>query len=90
MRLRTTYPGFTLAVNTFFDKFIPKVVPLQVDFCHSARKQVCLYLQLISLNKIFACVFFSLRKGVPSLQCRSITNTDPLLKMKVTCFLLKR
>ncbi|XP_053186993.1 beta-galactosidase-1-like protein 2 [Scomber japonicus] len=29
MRLRTTYPGFTLAVNTFFDKFIPKVVPLQ-------------------------------------------------------------
>ncbi|XP_071317388.1 beta-galactosidase-1-like protein 2 [Trachinotus anak] len=29
MRLRTTYPGFTQAVNTFFDKLIPKVVPLQ-------------------------------------------------------------
>ncbi|XP_029028978.1 beta-galactosidase-1-like protein 2 isoform X2 [Betta splendens] len=29
MRLRTTYPGFTDAVNTFFDKLIPKVVPLQ-------------------------------------------------------------
>ncbi|XP_029304547.1 beta-galactosidase-1-like protein 2 [Cottoperca gobio] len=29
MRLRTTYPGFTHAVNTFFDKLIPKVVPLQ-------------------------------------------------------------
>ncbi|XP_059208322.1 beta-galactosidase-1-like protein 2 [Centropristis striata] len=29
MRLRTTYPGFTEAVNTFFDKLIPKVVPLQ-------------------------------------------------------------
>ncbi|XP_071374728.1 beta-galactosidase-1-like protein 2 [Centroberyx affinis] len=29
MRLRTTYPGFTQAVNVFFDKLIPKVVPLQ-------------------------------------------------------------
>ncbi|XP_060942388.1 beta-galactosidase-1-like protein 2 [Limanda limanda] len=29
MRLRSTYPGFTQAVNTFFDKLIPKVVPLQ-------------------------------------------------------------
>ncbi|XP_038565281.1 beta-galactosidase-1-like protein 2 isoform X1 [Micropterus salmoides] len=29
MRLRTTYPGFTQAVNTYFDKLIPKVVPLQ-------------------------------------------------------------
>uniref|UniRef100_A0A7N6FJP2 Beta-galactosidase n=1 Tax=Anabas testudineus TaxID=64144 RepID=A0A7N6FJP2_ANATE len=29
MRLRTTYPGFTEAVNTFFDKLIPKVFPLQ-------------------------------------------------------------
>ncbi|XP_042355770.1 beta-galactosidase-1-like protein 2 [Plectropomus leopardus] len=29
MKLRTTYPGFTQAVNTFFDKLIPKVVPLQ-------------------------------------------------------------
>ncbi|KAM4620183.1 beta-galactosidase-1-like protein 2 [Polymixia lowei] len=29
MRLRTTYPGFTEAVNTFFDKLIPKVTPLQ-------------------------------------------------------------
>ncbi|KAK2828851.1 hypothetical protein Q5P01_019885 [Channa striata] len=27
MRLRTTYPGFTEAVNIFFDKLIPKVVP---------------------------------------------------------------
>lgn len=30
MRLRTTHPAFTQAVNTFFDKLIPKVVPLQV------------------------------------------------------------
>ncbi|XP_069003173.1 beta-galactosidase-1-like protein 2 [Embiotoca jacksoni] len=29
MRLRTTHPGFTQAVNKFFDKLIPKVVPLQ-------------------------------------------------------------
>nr|XP_046267070.1 beta-galactosidase-1-like protein 2 isoform X2 [Scatophagus argus] len=29
MRLRTTYPGFTQAVNTYFDKIIPKMVPLQ-------------------------------------------------------------
>ncbi|KAM3601459.1 uncharacterized protein V6R79_013199 [Siganus canaliculatus] len=29
MRLRTTYPGFTQAVNAFFDKLIPKMVPLQ-------------------------------------------------------------
>uniref|UniRef100_A0A8C2YWP8 Beta-1,3-glucuronyltransferase 1 (glucuronosyltransferase P) b n=1 Tax=Cyclopterus lumpus TaxID=8103 RepID=A0A8C2YWP8_CYCLU len=29
MRLRTTHPGFTQAVNTFFDKLIPRVVPLQ-------------------------------------------------------------
>eukprot|EP00064_Thunnus_orientalis_P003985 superscaffoldBa00000348_g3996 len=29
MRLRTTYPSFTQAVNTYFDKLIPKVVPLQ-------------------------------------------------------------
>uniref|UniRef100_A0A3B5A540 Beta-galactosidase n=1 Tax=Stegastes partitus TaxID=144197 RepID=A0A3B5A540_9TELE len=29
MRLRTTHPAFTQAVNTFFDKLIPKVVPLQ-------------------------------------------------------------
>ncbi|XP_046876767.1 beta-galactosidase-1-like protein 2 [Hypomesus transpacificus] len=29
MRLRTTYPGFIDAVNTFFDKLIPKMVPLQ-------------------------------------------------------------
>uniref|UniRef100_A0A669DFG5 Beta-galactosidase n=1 Tax=Oreochromis niloticus TaxID=8128 RepID=A0A669DFG5_ORENI len=29
MRLRTTYPGFIQAVNTFFDKLIPKLVPLQ-------------------------------------------------------------
>nr|XP_033496692.1 beta-galactosidase-1-like protein 2 isoform X3 [Epinephelus lanceolatus] len=29
MKLRTTYPGFTQAVSTFFDQLIPKVVPLQ-------------------------------------------------------------
>uniref|UniRef100_A0A3B3RXT5 Beta-1,3-glucuronyltransferase 1 (glucuronosyltransferase P) b n=1 Tax=Paramormyrops kingsleyae TaxID=1676925 RepID=A0A3B3RXT5_9TELE len=29
MLLRTTYPGFTEAVNSFFDKLIPKVLPLQ-------------------------------------------------------------
>ncbi|KAM4545628.1 beta-galactosidase-1-like protein 2 [Odontesthes bonariensis] len=29
MKLRTTHPGFTQAVNTYFDKLIPKVVPLQ-------------------------------------------------------------
>ncbi|XP_064208643.1 beta-galactosidase-1-like protein 2 isoform X1 [Anguilla rostrata] len=29
MKLRTTYPGFTEAVSNFFDKLIPKVVPLQ-------------------------------------------------------------
>lgn len=29
MRLRTTYPGFTDAVNVFFDQLIPKIVPLQ-------------------------------------------------------------
>ncbi|XP_075876018.1 beta-galactosidase-1-like protein 2 [Nelusetta ayraudi] len=29
MRLRTTYPGFTHAVDSYFDKLIPKVVPLQ-------------------------------------------------------------
>ncbi|KAG7267766.1 hypothetical protein CRUP_001682 [Coryphaenoides rupestris] len=29
MRVRTTYPGFTHAVNVFFDKLIPKIVPLQ-------------------------------------------------------------
>ncbi|KAM9728968.1 beta-galactosidase-1-like protein 2 [Menidia menidia] len=29
MRLRTTHPGFTQAVNTYFDKLIPKLVPLQ-------------------------------------------------------------
>ncbi|KAF1378928.1 hypothetical protein PFLUV_G00195600 [Perca fluviatilis] len=29
MRLRTTHPGFAQAVNAFFDKLIPKVVPLQ-------------------------------------------------------------
>ncbi|XP_054611210.1 beta-galactosidase-1-like protein 2 isoform X2 [Dunckerocampus dactyliophorus] len=29
MRVRTTYPGFTEAVNTYFDKLIPNLVPLQ-------------------------------------------------------------
>uniref|UniRef100_A0A3Q3AEG5 Beta-galactosidase n=1 Tax=Kryptolebias marmoratus TaxID=37003 RepID=A0A3Q3AEG5_KRYMA len=29
MRLRTTHPAFTQAVNIYFDKLIPKVVPLQ-------------------------------------------------------------
>ncbi|XP_023677815.1 beta-galactosidase-1-like protein 2 isoform X2 [Paramormyrops kingsleyae] len=29
MKLRTTYPGFTKAVNSFFDELIPRVVPLQ-------------------------------------------------------------
>ncbi|KAK1883107.1 Beta-galactosidase-1-like protein 2 [Dissostichus eleginoides] len=29
MKLRTSYPGFTDAVNTYFDKLILKVVPLQ-------------------------------------------------------------
>ncbi|MEQ2292888.1 hypothetical protein AMECASPLE_027427 [Ameca splendens] len=29
MRVRTTHPGFTQAVNTYFDKLIPKMVPLQ-------------------------------------------------------------
>ncbi|KAJ3588658.1 hypothetical protein NHX12_009512 [Muraenolepis orangiensis] len=29
MRLRTTYRGFTDAVDVFFDKLIPKIVPLQ-------------------------------------------------------------
>ncbi|KAM6906952.1 LOW QUALITY PROTEIN: beta-galactosidase-1-like protein 2 [Xenentodon cancila] len=29
MKLRTSHPGFTQAVNTYFDKLIPKVVPLQ-------------------------------------------------------------
>nr|XP_046170524.1 beta-galactosidase-1-like protein 2 [Oncorhynchus gorbuscha] len=29
MKLRTTYPGFTEAVNSFFDKLIPIIKPLQ-------------------------------------------------------------
>uniref|UniRef100_A0A4W4GY84 Beta-galactosidase n=1 Tax=Electrophorus electricus TaxID=8005 RepID=A0A4W4GY84_ELEEL len=29
MKLRTTYPGFTAAVNSYFDKLIPIVTPLQ-------------------------------------------------------------
>ncbi|KAJ8368845.1 hypothetical protein SKAU_G00088730 [Synaphobranchus kaupii] len=29
MKLRTTYPGFTGAVNSFFDELIPRVAPLQ-------------------------------------------------------------
>ncbi|XP_066506979.1 beta-galactosidase-1-like protein 2 [Hoplias malabaricus] len=29
MKLRTTYPGFVEAVDVFFDKLIPKMVPLQ-------------------------------------------------------------
>ncbi|KAJ8368846.1 hypothetical protein SKAU_G00088740 [Synaphobranchus kaupii] len=29
MKLRTTYPGFTGAVNSFFDVLIPRVTPLQ-------------------------------------------------------------
>ncbi|XP_030648716.1 beta-galactosidase-1-like protein 2 [Chanos chanos] len=29
MKVRTTYPGFTEAVNVFFNKLIPKVVPFQ-------------------------------------------------------------
>ncbi|XP_064157232.1 beta-galactosidase-1-like protein 2 [Anguilla rostrata] len=29
MKLRTTYPGFTEAVNSFFDELIPRVTPLQ-------------------------------------------------------------
>ncbi|XP_048836274.1 beta-galactosidase-1-like protein 2 isoform X2 [Brienomyrus brachyistius] len=29
MKLRTTYPGFTKAVSSFFDELIPRVVPLQ-------------------------------------------------------------
>lgn len=30
MKLRTTYTGFTEAVNVYFNKLIPKLVPLQV------------------------------------------------------------
>ncbi|KAA0714712.1 Beta-galactosidase-1-like protein 2 [Triplophysa tibetana] len=29
MKLRTTYSGFTTAINSYFDKLIPKIVPLQ-------------------------------------------------------------
>ncbi|KAL2095904.1 hypothetical protein ACEWY4_008052 [Coilia grayii] len=29
MTLRTTYPGFTSAVNSYFDKLIPRIAPLQ-------------------------------------------------------------
>ncbi|XP_073706961.1 beta-galactosidase-1-like protein 2 [Garra rufa] len=29
MKLRTTYSGFTSAVNTYFDKLIPKITPFQ-------------------------------------------------------------
>ncbi|XP_023677057.1 beta-galactosidase-1-like protein 2 isoform X2 [Paramormyrops kingsleyae] len=29
MKLRTTYPGFMKAVNSFFDELMPRVVPLQ-------------------------------------------------------------
>ncbi|XP_016403025.1 beta-galactosidase-1-like protein 2, partial [Sinocyclocheilus rhinocerous] len=29
MKLRTTYSGFTSAVNSYFDKLIPRVTPLQ-------------------------------------------------------------
>uniref|UniRef100_A0A3B3VQC3 Beta-galactosidase n=1 Tax=Poecilia latipinna TaxID=48699 RepID=A0A3B3VQC3_9TELE len=31
MRLRTMHPGFIQAVNTYFDKLIPKVVPFQFN-----------------------------------------------------------
>lgn len=30
MRLRTTYPGFTAAVDSYFDHLIKKVAPYQV------------------------------------------------------------
>lgn len=31
MKLRTTYPGFTEAVDSFFDQLIPRVAPYQVN-----------------------------------------------------------
>lgn len=41
MRLRTTYSGFTHAVDSYFDKFIPKVVPLQVTFTQDNWSYLC-------------------------------------------------
>lgn len=38
MLLRTTYPGFIAAVNEYFDKLIPKVVPFQVGFFLKHKK----------------------------------------------------
>lgn len=34
MKLRTTYPGFTEAVDSFFDQLIPRVAPYQVILSH--------------------------------------------------------
>ncbi|XP_051580249.1 beta-galactosidase-1-like protein 2 [Myxocyprinus asiaticus] len=31
MKLRTTYSGFTTAVNSYFDKLIPRIIPLQFN-----------------------------------------------------------
>lgn len=38
MKLRTTYPGFIAAVNMYFDKLIPKMVPFQVGFFLKHKK----------------------------------------------------
>lgn len=59
MRLRTTHPSFTQAVNVYFDKLIPKLVPLQVEFTASLTS--C----KMSSSYPSACCVFQFKKGGP-------------------------
>ena len=64
MRLRTTYPGFTDAVNVFFDKLIPKIVPLQVTARYKLHRNMCQFWKKLCIIPCDGFVF-QFKKGGP-------------------------
>lgn len=58
MKLRTTYSGFTTAVNSYFDKLIPKIVPLQV-------KQFLCWIDFYLVVWLSLRLFLQFKRGGP-------------------------
>lgn len=63
MKLRTTYPGFIQAVESFLDKLIPKVASLQVKRNITLNSDHDFLRRLFIFNYLY--VFLKFRKGGP-------------------------
>lgn len=65
MKLRTSYSGFTSAVNSYFDKLIPRITPLQVKYVLFLFCFVWVFIWLVLVLNLSPLLSLQYKNGGP-------------------------